>query len=295
VLASNVECPISLAVDAVNVYWGTTGCGPGGYGQIQSVPIGGGTPKTLAQGLSIPTGLAVDATRVYFTDTQELVVGSVPLGGASTWTALAVTMGDTPGELALGQGALYWLNWGWKLPNDASIVSVAVGGGTPKAVIAPGSWLGGPIATTTTLYWADDTGNLQSMPLGGGPVTALGVVIGLYGVSPFAVGPTAVAWIGLEGLKARPLAGGPVTAIWGDGTLGCGPESGLCIVVDEADVYWTGYPSGGCYGAVFKAPVGGGSVTTIAADQDGPTAIVADGTAVYWITANMGAVWKVAK
>ncbi len=289
-----MECPISLALDAVNVYWGTTGCGPSGYGQIQSVPIGGGTPKTLAQGLSTPTGLAVDATSVYFSDTQEFVVGSVPLGGASTWTELAVTMGNTPATLAFGQGALYWLNWSWKLADDASIMSVAVGGGTPEPVVAPGSWLGGPIATTTTLYWADGMGNLQSMPLGGGPVTALGIVIGLYGVSPFAAGPTAVAWLGGDGLKARPLAGGPVTAIWGDGTLGCGAENALCIALDEANIYWSGYPSGGCKGAVFKAPVGGGSVMTIAADQNGPTAIVADATAVYWIT-NMGAVWKVAK
>lgn len=45
VLAANLTEPISLAVDATNVYWATSGTEGGGPGQIQSVPIDGGSPN----------------------------------------------------------------------------------------------------------------------------------------------------------------------------------------------------------------------------------------------------------
>jgi hypothetical protein len=287
------------------------------------VPITGGTfPKTLATGLGWPESLAVDATRVYFTDHWLGVVGSVPVAGAgaATFTTLAAFQSPNPyadwyRSLALGQGALYWINWDMA-SSSASILSLAVVGGTPKTVVGPvhedlggaglgAPGLGGPIAMANTLYWTDWTGALQSMPLGGGPVTPVGPGPSFGGlnmvVGAFAVAPTLVAWGSYQSwLFTMPLAGGPGVTLTKH--VGANQEG---IVVDEANVYWTVYhlpddAGQGGPGAIRKAPVGGGPITTIAADQDLPTVIVADAGAVYWLTRGSsapgtGAVMKIAK
>jgi sugar lactone lactonase YvrE len=65
-----VPPPRCLAVDAENVYWANAG-----DGRVMQVPIGGGTPITLASGQAIPDGITVDATHVYWTN--NAVEGSV--------------------------------------------------------------------------------------------------------------------------------------------------------------------------------------------------------------------------
>jgi len=56
--------PAGIAVDANNVYWIE------GLGSVRKVPIGGGSPVTLAPAPELPGGIAVDATNVYWTDTS---------------------------------------------------------------------------------------------------------------------------------------------------------------------------------------------------------------------------------
>jgi hypothetical protein len=63
-LASGQSSPYGVAVDSTSVYWTNSGVGTSD-GAVMKVPIGGGTPTTLASG---PTsfGIAVDATSVYW-------------------------------------------------------------------------------------------------------------------------------------------------------------------------------------------------------------------------------------
>ena len=262
VLASNQAYPVSIAVDAVNVYWGTVG-NDDGSGQIQSVPIGGGTPTTLANYVFDPEGLAVDATGVYFADNGSGTVGRAPLVGPNNmFTTLNMfqppDLGSNRCGLALGQGVLYWVG-GDGSPQDLLSTLLSTPENpmfAPQPFLVPHAFLVPPIVTASTLYWADSA-DIQSMPLGGGPVTPLGTG-GVYTHSSvFAVGPTVVAWSSHANngpLYMMPLAGGAVT------TVSTGAVGG--IVVDEVNAYWTVWSDGMdgvlTLGSVMKAPIGGG-------------------------------------
>jgi hypothetical protein len=67
----------SIAVDTANVYLA------GGDGTVKKVPIGGGTPTTLASGGSGgPAYVAVDSASVYWTDPGTSPCQDCPLAGS---------------------------------------------------------------------------------------------------------------------------------------------------------------------------------------------------------------------
>ena len=65
------------------------------------------------------------------------------------------------------------------------------------------------------------------------------------------------------------------------------------IAADASGVYWTNYTG---VGTINHAPLGGGSVTTLAVQQVAPSAIALDQANVYWANGvNPGAIMKVSK
>ena len=56
--------PQGMAVDVTYLYWTDWGS----FGTVMRVPVGGGTPTTIAAGQGKPTYLAVDAAGVYWTN-----------------------------------------------------------------------------------------------------------------------------------------------------------------------------------------------------------------------------------
>jgi hypothetical protein len=259
--------PIFVAVDAASVYW------TDGSGTIMKVPLGGGTPTTLASGQNGPWAIAVDATSLYWTESYSVM--SVPLGGGTT-TTLA-TGQDSPGGIAVDATSVYW-------PNETgrTVMSVPLAGGIPTT-LASGrddpSWIA---VNATSVYWTDLYA-VMSVPLAGGTATT-----NAAGVSPWAIAlsGTNVYWTVDETptgfIMTDPLGGGTPT------TLASGQPDPYAIVVDGVNAYWTDNAGA----AVVKAPLGGGSPTTIATGSM-PWAIAIDATSVYWTDYMAGTVNKV--
>jgi hypothetical protein len=64
------------------------------------------------------------------------------------------------------------------------------------------------------------------------------------------------------------------------------------MATDGSYVYWTNYDPNG---SVMKAPVGGGTATTLAPAQNKPVFVAVDSTSVYWTNAGDGTVMKTGK
>lgn len=79
---------------------------------------------------------------------------------------------------------------------------------------------------------------------------------------------------GTAGVSEVPLDGGTTTPVLDQAPASApGP-----IAIDDGNVYYADSS-----GAVLKAPLAGGAVTTIATGQTNPDAIAVDDTSVYWI------------
>jgi hypothetical protein len=149
-LATGQNVSRAVTADSSNVYWITSG------GVVASVPIAGGAVATLASGqdASLPfSGMAVDATNVYWTNSDAGIIASVPIAGGAVTT---LASGQTnPTRIAVAGGYVYWTNETYP---GGSVLKVPVGGGTPTAIATGENNPSGIAVDDTNVYWTTANG-----------------------------------------------------------------------------------------------------------------------------------------
>jgi hypothetical protein len=257
--------------------------GNGGSGSSSGVDTlgcstGDGTPMALATEPNQVMGLAVDATNVYWLDSQGSVMKVSKCGGTPTTIATAGTAYGSSGGgfgLAVDATRAYWAD------DPGDLLAVPLAGGTPTTLDSNAWNVLGLTLSGSDLYWVTPS-VVASLPIQGGAPVTLGTPSAIA-QGPPVVDDTNIYWVG-NGVFSMPRAGASVTRL-----AASGPSTGLAI--DDANVYWCANSLE--HEPIMSTPKTGGPSVTLASDQLGANGFAADGQNVYWTLPVFGAVMKV--
>lgn len=285
-LADGQTCPRDMAIDEANVYW--TECGDPSGGYVLSVPKAGGPVVTLATGARL-SGIAVGGSTVYWVAADSTsstgAIMSVPVDGG-TPAELAGQSGS-PSHLVLDNAYAYWSE---TFPGD--IMRAALDGGGSSLLTSTTSALELALSDTS-VYWFDNQG-LTSVAKTGGTAVQLAMTGPFLPNNGLAVNETGVYFTsgppgGSPGVSEVGLDGGAISLVATTTTSG-GFGVGGPVALDAARVYWADFS-----GAVYAAPLTGGTATLLATGQVNVVSIAVDRTAVYWLANGNGAPGSVMK
>jgi hypothetical protein len=247
VLVYDDSSAVGVAVDAQFVYYAQPA-----RGRVMRVPLDGGLPETLADGLDFPLFLARDATSLYWTGgvtdgkvmKLDLAAGSSPI---------TLVDGQTnPRAIAVAGGFVYWTDvdaTDGSILRTADHVDATTDGGTLTAVrLAAG--IKGPTDLALAggyAYAPDQNGRIARVPLAGGALEPFVTVTGV----PFGVATDGLA------LYWSTLGDGGIfsTLIGGDGavvTLASGEADPRFLAVDDLAVFWGAWGGGGAVRKIAK-------------------------------------------
>jgi hypothetical protein len=252
----------SIVVDASNAYWDDNT-------HLNQVALGGGVVAILAA--SGGGDLAVDGSYVYYTSNNH-VISRVPIGGGSVSTIATIgcapnlamdptslyyicgglyrvpKTGGTPvelstndgnGELALGNGKVYWGSY------NGALYEIAVTGGSPTALVQGRTNFQGVAVDSANVYWAENNnpGNVMQLSLSGSLPQTL--ASGQNGPYELIADATNVYWRDANGTIWRlPIGGGTPTPVT--------QTSNGAMAVDATSLYFTGSPVNGAGNDLYK-------------------------------------------
>lgn len=258
-----------IGLDAAHVYWVDTTAD--GNSSVMNAPIGGGSPTTLASGMRIAVGgggsLSIDSSGIYVIDLSQPGVttnGSIMKVGLSGGAPTVLYQDPNSGELqdiAINATAIFCYDAvPPTLGPPSGLISIPLGGGSASMLYQLASTDNGIVAVAadaSTVYFAvEEAGSAPT-----------------YNI-----------------MKVNTTGGAPALIT----TIPSGLGSVENLAVDGTAIYMTVGGAADSGGAVMKAPLSGGTATTLASGPiTGGAGLAIDDTNVYW-TAFAG-VMKVAK
>jgi hypothetical protein len=260
ILASGLNAPADIQLDAASVYWVEI------YSDaVKKVPINGGTTTIVASSnIGGNNGsLAIDATHIYWADSStiwktELVGGPVTVlaSGLNNISYLRVYSID-----------LYFRS-------NSGIEKVDLETGTVTTLVpaeSPIDFYGGLAVDATGIYFPDHwKGTIFKSSLDGKQITTLAA--GLNEPQSLLLDSGFLFWAEKESIRQMSSTGGTITTIVSD----ISPNQ---IAKDDTHIYWTDYYGG----TIYKADLDSGAVVLLAAAQVEPSSLTVDANSVYWI------------
>jgi hypothetical protein len=279
----------SIAVDDASVYWLEHGDGDRlSPGRLLRISKCGGDPITLAPTPNYPSGLALDATHVYWSSMSSSGEGSVMSVPITGGTATTLAMGGNAKALAVNSVFAYWtdLNAGaFSVPKagDATL-GLVEGEATWSSIAATDEdvvWTQSFFAMGLPAGWA-----VSGILFGGGPTWTLASST-TGGADSVVIDGNDVYFIAStseSGAKASisrvPLGGGAPTVL-----VTAHPSS---LAVDATYVYWTDDASPTGPNSIQRVAKTGGTPEVLASKLEFPPwSIAVDATRVYWTSGDL--------
>jgi hypothetical protein len=254
VLTTNQSSPNVITVDQNSVYWAAY------YSfTVDKIAKAGGTATTISSGEVNPSGIALDATNVYWSDRGygggDGYVKRAPVAGGAV-SNIVGGLNTKPAAVAVDGANVYYATLGDFSVTGGAISSVPLGtvdgGAGAGTVVAPQQ--NNPSFMTidgTTLYWSN------------------------------------------SGTFVAPDGGAPNGSIVKCATPDCsnGPQTVAAaqnhprgITHDAEFVYWANFGTGQNDGAIMKAPKTGGPAAVMVPNLVYPDGIAVDAKYVYFTT-----------
>jgi sugar lactone lactonase YvrE len=189
------------------------------------VPLDGGTPITLASNLAAPTGIAIDNTRVYWTNQGAVL--SVPINGG----AVEAIAPSEPGAfgIAVDSTHVYWVD-----SESLMVRRAAKDIGNSTETLTDARWPYGIAVDAKHAYWtnhndANDGGTVMAVAVDGGPPTT--IASGTENAWYISVDADAVYWATRTEIMKATLDGSKV-----DTLAELANPNGIAL--SATDVYW---------------------------------------------------------
>jgi hypothetical protein len=258
--------------DGQHVYWSE---GSGG-GTIRRVAVTGGTPQILATGLSLPDGIDLDDTSVYWVDNccESLHVRKVPKAGGTPVDLAAIPAEHIAHGLTVRAGWVYVAVTPFSV-YLGGILRVATEGG-PATWLIESATCTGVAVNDAAVYCSYSPSSATELPLAGGASTGWITA----SVLTLAAAGTTVYWTETDRLMTASSGSLDMAT-----SLGPIAPNAFKMALGREHVFLTSYDrSGETTGSIVAFPLTGSGVPVTLADGLHPVALTADANSVFWVS-----------
>jgi len=260
-LASNLVQPTGIVADPQYVYVVDEGAGT-----VNKVSVNGGNVTVLASQQTQPHAITADSSYVYWGSLTG--VYKVPVNGGNA-TQLATTSNSNVYDIITDVSNVYWTE-------DQRVMQAPSNVGAP--VVLATSWMNRGIQTDGAyVYWSSGTNNygIAKVPVGGGNATTL---VKFTSSSSSLVILNGLCWAEYNAIECVNTNSANVWPL--------ALAQGAVDLVVDGTYNWIYFPINAQFGSIARAPLNGGNVETIVANQTNPRRIAASLNAVFWTIGN---------